>query len=182
MPEATFTVRPTREDDWPRVRALRLEALADTPLAFGETLADALLSNETDWRARAQPNDSSVRVVAVDDETGAFVGTMGGFVDDDAELGRIPVLVGVYVTPGWRGRGFGVAYALLEAVETWAATVGPAIILHVHERNPRASALYLRSGYVPTGRTFPYELEGGGIEIELRKTFAPPGTGARLVG
>ena len=41
------------ERDWAHLRALRLEMLADTPLAFLETLDDARAEPESQWRARA---------------------------------------------------------------------------------------------------------------------------------
>ncbi|MCW2778558.1 MAG: acetyltransferase, partial [Frankiales bacterium] len=39
--------------DWPVLRALRLEMLQDTPLAFLETHADALARSDDEWRYRA---------------------------------------------------------------------------------------------------------------------------------
>ena len=47
------TVRRTVEADWQRVRDLRFEMLEDTPLAFLESLADARLHTEAQWRAAA---------------------------------------------------------------------------------------------------------------------------------
>lgn len=114
---ATFTVRSTRETDWPDVRQIRLEMLADTPMAYGETLESALAHDEAEWRMRARrgESDHGIVVVAVDEESGRRVATMGGYVDDDAG----PMLVGVYVHPAHRGRAAGVTDALLDAVQEW---------------------------------------------------------------
>ena len=49
-------VRAIVPDDWARLRALRLEMLADTPLAYLETLATAEALTDADWQARARRN------------------------------------------------------------------------------------------------------------------------------
>ncbi|MDQ1513892.1 MAG: hypothetical protein QOC59_1734, partial [Microbacteriaceae bacterium] len=56
---ARFTVRPTEEDDWQAVRALRLEMLQDTPIAYLETFEQALDRPEAHWRDRATGRDGS---------------------------------------------------------------------------------------------------------------------------
>ena len=133
-------IRPTTADDWQRVRDLRLEALADTPLAFAEHLADALEVDEAGWRLRGARGAA----VAIDDER--WVGTMGGYVSPEG-----PLLVGVYVTPSHRGTS--VAADLLATIETWARGQGDFLLLHVHEQNPRAIAFYRRNGFEPDGAT-----------------------------
>jgi len=174
--DTSITIRSTEEDDWEAVRTLRLEMLRDTPLAYGETLASAKLNVETDWRARARrgTDPHSASFAAIDDATGRWIGTMGGFLvrPGDAhgdEAG--PMLVGVYVTPAFRGSEHGVTDLLLAAVEHWATTEGTALTLHVHAENPRAIAFYERRGFERTGRTMPYTLEPYGIELEMRKTL-----------
>ena len=161
-----FHVRATTEHDWERVRDLRLEMIRDTPLAFGETLETALAHSENEWRMRGARgrSDRGIYLVAIDDDTDRWVGTMGGFLD-----GTVPLLVGVYVSPDRRGSEHGVAEALIASVEEWAQHFGPVITLHVHEENLRARAFYARLGYRPTGRRFPYVLDRSKIEFELSK-------------
>lgn len=77
-------LRPT-VDDWEQVRDLRLRALKDTPIAYGERYDDAVRADEGEWRMRAARGDApgSVQVVArlTDGQAaGRWVGTMGGFV------------------------------------------------------------------------------------------------------
>ena len=64
---AAVTVRRTVESDWPQVRALRLEMLADTPLAYLETLEHGLRRREWEWRAWARDGSSpdSITVAAI---------------------------------------------------------------------------------------------------------------------
>ena len=170
MTTTSIQVRPTRESDWEAYRALRLEMLADTPLAFGETLANALGWDEAEWRRRAARGEASdqILVAAIDSSSDRWVGTMGGFVASGPDVTG-PLLVGVYVAPAYRGRTLGVAPAMLAAVEAWASTIDRALYLHVHEDNPRATAFYLRSGYRFTGKVERYALNPHQRELEMVK-------------
>ena len=165
-------VRRTTEADWEAYRGLRLEMLQNSPLAFGETLANAQQWGEPEWRMRAARGEVSdqILVAAIDKADDRWVGTMGGFIANGPDVTGA-LLVGVYVTPTHRGAGFGVAVALLAEVEKWAATVGDSLSLHVHEDNKRALAFYKRSGYWLTGGTQPYALDAGQRELEMRKAF-----------
>ncbi|GAA1521674.1 GNAT superfamily N-acetyltransferase [Agromyces terreus] len=166
MPRPEPVIRTTVEADWAEVRALRLEMLADTPIAYGETLAQAERHGEAVWRLRAArgttPGQTSI--VAIDGER--WVGHMGGYIPDAASG---PLLVAVYVAPAYRGDRAGVSRRLLEAVEAWAGEHGDTLRLEVHERNPRAIAFYEKVGFTLTGRTRAYELAPGGLELEMIK-------------
>ncbi|WIE73447.1 GNAT family N-acetyltransferase [Curtobacterium sp. MCJR17_020] len=160
-----ITIRPTTEADWEAVRALRLEMLRDTPMAYAEHLADAEQLDETEWRARGRRGQDTggTSLVAIDTD-GRWAGAMGSFIPDAATG---PLLVGVYVAPSHRGRAAGVTDALLDAIESWASGHGTTLRLHVHERNLRAQAFYARRGYEPTGVTEPYVLAPDERELEM---------------
>ena len=162
-----FRIRTTHVDDWREVRALRLEMLRDTPIAFGETLQDAEGHTENEWRMRAARGtaEHGIALVAID-PAGRWVGTMGGYVPDPT-TGAL--LVGVYVTPDHRGRESGVFDALLLAIQDWARGEGDRLTLHVHEDNSRARAAYLRHGFAETGHRVQYVLDASAMEIEMVK-------------
>jgi GNAT superfamily N-acetyltransferase len=160
-------VRPIVEADWERFRALRLEMLADTPIAYLETLETAQGRPDRHWRDAARGRGDGVRLVA-ETADGRWLGTMGGVLD-----GGSPTLVAVYVTPSARGRGRGVADALLDAIEAWAYRHGDTLRLEVHEENVRARAFYESRGFVLTGRTVPYPLPPSALELEMVKALAP---------
>lgn len=167
MVTVEYSIRRTRPDDWRDLRALRLEMLRDTPIAFGETLADALAHTEGEWRMRGArgTTEHGIGLVALD-SAGRWLGTMGGYVPDPA-TGAL--LVGVYVSPGYRGPAAGVFDGLLLAIEDWARTEGDTLTLYVHEDNARARAAYLRRGFAETGRRVPYVLDVSAREIEMAK-------------
>ena len=164
-----IVIRPTTEDDWIDVRALRLEMLADTPMAFGDTLASARTLGESHWRERGRrgTTGSGANLAAIDTAEARWVGTMGGYIDRAAG----PMLVGVYVTPDYRGVLKGVTDALMTGIEEWARAESDALTLHVHSQNARAIVAYERRGYVATGRLFPYILNPHQREMEMRKTL-----------
>lgn len=162
------TILSPTEDDWHRVRDLRLEMLRDTPIAFMETVEAAEQLTEETWRMRANRGSTpeSIQLVAVD-SSGAWVGTMSGFVDR-IDVGG-PLLVGVFVSPGSRGREAGVTDALLDAIEDWARGQADSLTLQVHEDNSRAIAYYRRRGYELTGHAIPYNLDPTRNELEMRR-------------
>lgn len=164
---SAFTIRRTTAEDWELVRELRLRMLADTPKAYLETLAEAYYLPEEEWRVRGArgTQEHGVSLIA-EDEHGRWLGGMGGFCPDEA-VG--PLLVGVFVDPGSRGREAGVADALLAGIEEWALTQGDALTLHVHEENPRAVAFYERHGFVADGVKVPYPLAEGEWELQMVK-------------
>jgi GNAT superfamily N-acetyltransferase len=161
-----LVIRTTREDDWREVRTLRLEMLHDYPLAYGETLEHAMQVDESGWRLRAARGTTAgqTSVVAIDGQR--WVGHMGGYIPDAATG---PVLVGVYVSPDYRGDTAGVSRLLLDEVEGWARQHADTLRLEVHERNPRARRFYEKLGFTMTGRSREYELAPGGLELEMIK-------------
>ncbi|MBF4572687.1 GNAT family N-acetyltransferase [Herbiconiux sp. VKM Ac-1786] len=163
---AGLTIRRTDEADWREVRRLRLEMLADTPLAYLETLAHAHRRSEAEWRAKAREG-SSTRAITVVAETaeGRFVATMLSSVPPGASGAY---LFGVYVAPSHRGAA-GVTDALLTRIEEWALGRGDTLTLEVHEDNARAIAAYRKRGFVETGVTLPYPLDPSRRELEMRK-------------
>ena len=136
-----------RSDDWERVRKVRLRALADAPDAFGMTLAVESTKPREGWCARLQDPGSATFLAVTDrEDVGLIVGSR--YDDAAADAG----LFAMWVQPEHRGRG--VADALVRAVIAWARAAGyPRLLLDVGDRNARATRLYERMGFKPTGVT-----------------------------
>jgi GNAT superfamily N-acetyltransferase len=130
---------------------MRLEALADTPIGFGELHADALARPDEVWAERWVVQSSGPRFLAYSDD-GEPLGMAGGFVHEDGRR----ILFGVYVRPSARGQG--VLDALVDRVQAWAAP--EPLHLDVHVDNAPARAKYERTGWTYDGRVTP----GGGID------------------
>lgn len=145
-------VSQARVDQWQVARELRLAALADTPDAFGATLAETEARPPDAWRDWvARPG---VAVLLAHLEVGEALRPAGMVVvapahDHDADTCG---LYGVWVAP-W-ARGEGVSDALVEAAMAQGSEDGHRrMVLDVGDHNQPAIALYTRHGFAPTGRT-----------------------------
>jgi ribosomal protein S18 acetylase RimI-like enzyme len=157
-------VRRVRPGDGPRLRELRVAALAQTPIAFLETHAEAVRHRPQDWEDRvARHAAGAACAMYVADAGDRWVGMMGGYVDP---AGRA-VLIAVHVDPAFRGGP--VAGRLLAAVAGWARTEVGAdrLWLEVHEDNARARSFYRRVGFTETGVRRPYPLDPSRDELEM---------------
>jgi GNAT superfamily N-acetyltransferase len=141
-----MTVRRTGGADWASLRTIRLEALADTPEAFGTTHAEASRYRDRRWRTMAE--ESPYFLAEVD---GRVVGMVRG--GQNEHYPGTFWLYGMYVTPSQRGGG--VARALVDAVVAWALAEGATeLYLHVGVGVARARAFYEKVGFAPTGERF----------------------------
>jgi GNAT superfamily N-acetyltransferase len=152
-------IRRIRPDEGLRLRALRLRALADAPLAFGSTLTREAAFTDDAWQERARRGASGAEgVTFVAELEGQWVGIATGLpIDPDAPDDPRPVLVGMFV--GHEARGRGVGAALVDAVVGWARERGAeGLCLWVTATNASAIALYARCGFRTSGarRSLPH--------------------------
>lgn len=157
----TYVVRRTESDEWRQLRALRLEALQDSPTAFGTTYADAAALTDEIWQRQAthDATSSTSAMFVATTEDGHWVGMAGS-----APLETVPGTAhihGVYVAPAHRGQPAGLAAQLIKAAIKWARdnTDASWLTLGVHEDNTRAQAFYRRIGFTATGKIVPYVLD-----------------------
>ena len=145
-------VRQIRPEEGLRLRALRLRALADAPMAFGSTLAREEAFPEDVWHERAAGGASGAdRVTFIAERDGQWVGLATGLAADPDEPDKgEPLLVGMFVEPAERGRGLGAA--LVAAVAAWARARGAtSLYLWVTATNDSAIALYEKCSFRRTG-------------------------------
>jgi GNAT superfamily N-acetyltransferase len=176
MSTPRYDVRRVRAEDWPQVRASRLEALRDpvAPLAFLETYEAALARPDVEWQeraARSATGDDVAQFVAI--AAKRWVATVTGLrerpgaddvVGEAVERDQVHV-VGVWVHPDHRGAGL--LARLVDRVEEWARGRGvDRLRLLVHTDNGRARSAYAKIGFVPTGRRVPLE---AGEEVEMER-------------
>jgi GNAT superfamily N-acetyltransferase len=153
-----FTVRRAVIGDEAVLRALRLEALTDSPAAFGSTLERELARTTEDWRRWLAPG-----VTFLLEAGGKPCGLVAGSRDPQDSL--VVHLMAMWVHPDQRGTG--AADALLSSVKDWAAEVGATLVrLNVVESNGRARRCYERAGFCATDRQGAVE-KTGDVEIEM---------------
>ena len=144
-------VNEVTEPDWELWRDLRLEALADSPTAFGETLAMARAKTEEDWRSwwDGRPHAGPRYIASVD---GSPAGMCSICFPDDHD--KHPLLINMWTSPKARGRGAG--RAMLDACVAYCRQEGhPRFLLSVVDDNISAFRVYERYGFALTGYSEP---------------------------
>ncbi|MCO8274372.1 GNAT family N-acetyltransferase [Actinoplanes sp. TRM 88003] len=167
----SWTVHRVTGDDAARMRALRLEMLADTPLAFLETLADAAARSHEGYRRRiveASTGNSLAMFVADPGNGGRLIGHAGGTVMP--EFPGETVIFAVYVTPAHRGGK--VLADLIEAINDWGRAAGRRrALLEVVVGNDRAVRAYEKLGFTDTGERVPHPVIPTLTELRMRRAL-----------
>lgn len=150
------------------MRALRLEMLADSPLAFLETLAEAAARPHAEFASRVARNASGPDCAQFVADTGRrLVGHAGGITAPDDP--KLTVIFAVYVTPAHRGSGL--LTHLIDAVAAWSRASGrPELLLEVVVGNDRAVHAYQRLGFVDTGVRMPHPVLPALTELQMRRS------------
>jgi GNAT superfamily N-acetyltransferase len=153
------SVRSFREQEWRTYRDLRLRALADSPDAYGGTLAGEAIRADATWADRLALGanrrwDLPLLAEVVAEPIGSACRK-----SDKSE----PALANVYqmwVAPTYRGLGAG--RLLLDTIIAWATTVNVrCVALGVTCGDTSATRLYMRAGFTPVGEPEPLRLGSG---------------------
>jgi GNAT superfamily N-acetyltransferase len=144
--------RPIRADEGQKLREIRLRALAESPSAFGSTLAETEARPEAYWRERAERDATATEsVLVVADDDSGWVGLAGGCIDNCSGVRRAE-LISMWVDPAYRGRSLG--RYLVEHIVAWARhRNAERVTLWVTQGNTPAISLYTRCGFRATGVT-----------------------------
>ncbi len=144
-------------DDWRDWRSIRLRALAESPSAFGSTLAREQEFAEADWRERTS---SSALVY----DEGVPVAMGAGFEDEPGQM----MVVAMWTEPDCRGQGLG--GRVLDAIVSLARSRHLVPHLFLMPGNGVAGRLYERHGFVRSGHVEDH----GGREAEQLVFQADP--------
>jgi GNAT superfamily N-acetyltransferase len=147
------SVRPFREQEWRTYRDLRLRALADSPDAYGGTLAGEAIRADAAWADRLVLGADRRWDLPLLAESGAEpIGLAWGKIDKSG-----PALANVYqmwVAPTHRGLGAG--RLLLDTIIAWATAANVrCLALGVTCGDTSATRLYARAGFSPVGEAEP---------------------------
>ena len=140
-----MSVRRAREGDEGTLRSLRLQAMEDSPSAFGSTYEREAARTVADWQRWLSPGATFL----FEPPHGEPAGLVASVLDDaDPSVAH---LMAMWVHPASRGTGGG--DALVGEVLAWAAEAGAtAVRLYVRSANLPAVRLYERHGFARTGR------------------------------
>jgi GNAT superfamily N-acetyltransferase len=155
------TVRRAVLGDVPILREIRLEALSDTPDAFGSTYEREVARTTADWRRWLSPGATFILY-----EAARARGIVAG-VRDETDAAVVH-LMAMWVHPSIRGSG--AAAELVSAVIAWARSEGAKIVnLKVIQGNDRARGFYERMGFRLTGKEEIRERDRV-IELEMERS------------
>jgi GNAT superfamily N-acetyltransferase len=147
-------IRRIRADEGLRLKALRLRALADSPMAYGSTLAREQAYPDSIWHERAANGAAGDKVVTVVAEHDDRLLGMATGLAPDAESRPDPIMVGMFVDGTVRHQGIGAE--LVQRIIDWARARGSArLLIWITDGNEPALALYRRAGFRPTGAKRP---------------------------
>jgi len=165
----SWTVRRVTAPDAARMRALRLEMLADSPLAFLETLAQAAARSHESYRqriAQAAGGDQLAQFIADPEPARPLIGHAGGTVLPEEPW--VTVIFAVYLTPAYRGGK--VLAELVQAVAEWSLAAGrQELMLEVVVGNDRAVRAYEKLGFEDTGERAPHPVTPALTELRMRR-------------
>lgn len=148
--------------DEPILRDLRLQAMSDSPAAFGSTYERELARTTLDWQRWLSPG-----ITFLLEHGGRAVGLVAGRTDPIDP--RIVHLMAMWVHPEVRGSGG--ADALVAALIGWAeAQRATSICLDVIKSNVRATRFYERHRFRPTGAETPRD-DDGRVEVRMQLTL-----------
>jgi len=133
--------------DWNRFRSLRLSSLGGASGALSMVLAEERAQPDSFWIQRVEdPSVDTLVATRGGRDVGVAVVTA---VWDRADCGG---LEGVWVAEDARGHGVGDAL-ITRAVECARRRAHRRLLLEVSDQNAAALRLYIRQGFLPTGRT-----------------------------
>lgn len=167
-------IRPVGRGERALEEALRLAAVEDASDAFGEPYEVIVKQPESYWqKITASFTGRTGQIVflgCVDAKPVGFVYGVRSKERDEARLG------GVWVEPGYRGRGVG--RRLVMAIVDWAESKGfPSIALWAPQDRPDVIALYGKLGFISTGvsRQIPGDARRRIIEMRRPTANEPSG-------
>lgn len=152
-----YLIRRMTPGEWRELRAIRLEAVRDTPTAFSSSYAELAAHIDLFWQERAAAeatSDNGATFIACD-QNNDWVGSVS--VEPLAEVPDHAHIHAVYVRAGHRGPTC-LGARLVEAAIRFAEQHIDVsqLTLGVHESNTRALAFYRRIGFRMTGKVIPY--------------------------
>jgi len=144
----TIIIRESTPSDLIQFRALRLNALQDSPTAFSADYQGNLNQPMSFWEGRVKPDEHGKLFFA--EHASQLIGMTGIRQGESPKTKHSAGIWGVYVRSEWRG--LHIAEALIETCATWATLRQVSIIkLGVTTTNTSAVRCYERCGFTIYG-------------------------------
>ncbi len=159
-------------EQWPAYRELRLEALRESPQAFGSNYQDQQSRPESFWQSRLADAAKGGQSWLLFARTGdRLLGMIGAVREEPEGPLTVATIISVYVRPEARGRG--VSNRLMQAILDTLKEAGiQKALLGVVTEQTAALHLYQRFGF--TAYSSESHLMGDGVrrlELLMEKRF-----------
>ena len=165
MDQESFRIRRAESGDESLLLKIRLEALSESPEAFGSTIDRERARTPADWQKWLSPSATFV----LETDTGPQ-GIVAGVPDADDPA--VVHLMAMWIHPALRGSG--AASALVQSVLAWAQERGASSVrLDVIEDNERARRLYEKHGFRATGH-INVRPRDGARELQMERRVGAP--------
>lgn len=161
-----ITITPITPENVFSFKKVRLQALQESPSAFGSTYAREVAFPESEWLARVERwnGEKGVGFLAMNEKTAC--GIAGALLDPE-DTSRAQ-LVSMWTAPSHRRTGVG--RLLVNAILDWARQRNvKTLLLMVVSTNDAAIRFYERLGFAKTGRTEPYPNDPAIFEYEMAR-------------
>ncbi len=167
------SIRPIESHEWRMYRDLRLRSLADSPDAFGTTLAQARERSEEQWSSQLASGAASRSELPLLAVVNGQPGGLAWAKIESSEREKAD-LYQMWVAPDYRKTGAG--RMLLAAGITWARSSGARFLaLGVTCGDTPARRLYSSAGFEPTGAPRPLRRESTVLVQPMRLDLGGPG-------
>ena len=164
-----ITIERISHENLPLFKLVRLNALRESPSAFGSTYAREAAFTEAEWLVRLERwnGEKGIGFVAMDGGVGC--GIAGALLDLEDETRA--QLVSMWTAPTHRRHGVG--KLLVDAVVVWTKSREiRTLTLMVVCTNESAIHFYEQLGFAKTGRTDPYPNDPALVEYEMSQTLS----------
>ena len=141
-------IREANVTDVDQYRELRLFALRESPLAFGQDYETSLNYSPETWQERLRDDDHSITFIAQKEKS--LIGMTGILRRPLPKAKHSATIIGVFIHPDWRG--LRIADSLIDTCIEWAKSKGVVIVkLSVNAENTPAIRCYHRCGFTIHG-------------------------------
>jgi len=146
-PQGEIVIRQALPADATQLRELRLEALRDSPQAFGADYQINVERTASWWEENIRAGlENDEQFISIAEINCNLVGLTGIYRRNQPKSFHSGLIWGVFVTPEWRG--FHIAETLVENCLDWGREHGVLIArLAVNTTNGAAIRCYLRCGF-----------------------------------
>lgn len=144
-----ITLEPAR---WQEYRDIRLEALLDSPQAYGTSYDEELQTSKEQWKERlGEAQQKKYRWMLFAQKDNRLIGSVGAYREKGERSGHLVTVINVYVKPGCRGKGIA-TQLLMKLINSLKEDISvKQAVLWVATIQKPAIALYQKCGFVVAG-------------------------------